>query len=94
MIHLDLADGTSEWLTEEQLEAKYPGLYEELRKPVPWQKYGRRLKYLRVKANMTIKELAKLLCISLAEVSAIEAGKVEATCDQIHVYQMLQFRKG
>lgn len=93
MIHLDTTDGPM-WLTEEQFEAKYPDLYEELRKPAPWQKYGRRLKYLRVKENMTVQEVAKLLCSSLAEVSAIEAGKVEATYDQIQVYQMLKFRKG
>lgn len=94
MIHLDLSDGSSVWLTEEQFEQQYPELYEALRKPAPWQNYGRRLKYLRVKENMTVREVAQLLCISMAEVSAIEAGKQEATADQVGVYQMLKFKQG
>lgn len=93
MILLDTTDGP-EWLTEEQFEAKYPELYSELRKPAPWKNYGRRLKYLRVKANMTVKEVAKLLCIGIAEVSDIEHGRVEATHDQVQVYQMLKFKRG
>lgn len=95
MIHIDTANG-SEWLTEEQLEAKYPELYEELYRDRTAEKInaGRRLKYLRVKENITVQELAKLLCLTLAEVNAIEAGKIEATSDQIYVYQMLKFRKG
>lgn len=94
MIHLDLSDGSSVWLTEEQFEEQYPDLYEALRKPAPWKNYGRRLKYLRVKENMTVRELAKLLCIGIADVSAIEAGRVEATYDQVQVYQMLKFKRG
>ena len=95
MIHLDTTDGPK-WLTEEQFEAQYPELYEVLHRDRTAENInaGRRLKYLRIKENMTVKEVAKLLCISLAEVSDIEAGKVEATCDQIVVYQMLKFRKG
>ena len=94
MIHLDTANG-SEWLTEEQLEAKYPDLYEELHRDRTSEiiNAGRRLKYLRVKENMTVKELAVLLCITTADVTAIESGKIEATCDQIKVYQMLKYRK-
>jgi hypothetical protein len=93
MIHLDTASG-GQWLTEEQLEAKYPGLYEELHRDRTEENInaGRRLKYLRVKANLTVREMAKLLCIGLAECSAIETGKICPTVDQVAVYQMLKFK--
>lgn len=31
MIHLDFADGTSAWLTDEQLKEQHPELYAKLR---------------------------------------------------------------
>ncbi len=93
MIHLDYADGTSAWLTDDQLKEKHPELYVKLRAPVPFAEYGRKLRDMRVKYNFSIKEVAKFLDMGLAAISDIERGKVEAPPAVVDCYSILKFRR-
>jgi len=83
MIHLDYADGTSAWLTDDQLKEKHPELYAIIRAPRPFNEGGEKIKKLRQKHDMSVRELAKAAGIGLADLSSIETGRVEATQEQI-----------
>jgi DNA-binding transcriptional regulator YiaG len=83
MIHIDFKDGTSRWFTEEQFKTEMPDLYAYLRAPRPFKESGEKIKKLRQKADMTVRELAKSSGIGLGDLSAIEAGRVEPTQEQM-----------
>jgi len=91
MIHLDLADGTSEWLTDDQLKEKYPELYLALRKPASYAEYGGKLRGIRVQQEVTQLEMARLLGISVSAISDIEQGRIEPTQEQVDAYGTLKF---
>lgn len=78
MIHIHTADGKHEWLTQEELAIKHPGLHAELNKPRPFEDEGRKLKYKRMDADMSLREVAKRIGMSPSELSKIELGFVEA----------------
>ena len=92
MIHLDYADGTSAWLTDEQLKEKHPELYASLRQPEPYKEYGNRLKAIRQKKDYTIRELAKMLGLTGKELCDIELGRAEPPQRVVDFYGRLQQR--
>jgi ribosome-binding protein aMBF1 (putative translation factor) len=92
MVHIDYADGTSAWLTDEQLKEKHPEIYAKLRVPVPYADYGRKLRDLRVKNDFSLKELADLLRMPVSELSAIETGKVVPSQEVVDFYGTLKQR--
>lgn len=92
MIHLDYADGTSAWLTDEQLKEKHPELYAKLRQPVPYAEYGRKLRNLRVKNDCSLRELAKLAGVRASELSDIELGRVMPSQEIVDIYGTLKQR--
>lgn len=94
MIHIDYADGTSAWLTDEQLKEKHPALYAVLRAPKPYAEYGRKLRDLRVKNGFSLRELASLLNIKASELSEIETGKVMPSQEIVDYYGTLKQRVG
>jgi len=88
MIHLDLADGTSRWLTRDQLKAEFPEFYEAMYAPRQFNEGGEKIKKLRKKYELTVLELAHASGIKLGDLSAIETGRVEATREQIEAIQL------
>lgn len=92
MIHLDYADGTSAWLTDEQLKEKHPELYAKLRQPTPHKEYGEKLKQIRQNHNLTIREMAKLTNCKASYLCDVELGRIAAPMDLVEEYQRLQQR--
>jgi ribosome-binding protein aMBF1 (putative translation factor) len=92
MIHLDYADGTSEWLTDEQLKEKHPELYAKLRQPEPYREHGQKLKAIRQQNDYSIRELAKMLKVKGSDVCDIEQGRVMPSQDTVDFYGRLQHR--
>ena len=90
MIHIDFADGHSEWLTDEQLKEKYPDLHAALRKPAPLKEYGDMLKKIRQRRDISLREMSKRIGCKASDLSNIEQGYVEATAEQVEAYQRLQ----
>jgi len=90
MIHLDFADGTSAWLTDEQLKEQHPELYAALRQPAPHKEYGQKLRDIRVKHDISQREMARLAGCKTSELSAVESGREPATPEMIEAYQRLQ----
>lgn len=86
MIHIHTRDG-HEWLTEEQFKEKHPALHAAIHTPRPFNEGGEKIKRLRQKYDMTLRELSKATGISLGDLSAIETGRVEATQEQIDAIQ-------
>jgi len=93
MIHLDFADGTSAWLTDEQLKDQHPELYTSLRQPVPYQEYGRKLRDRRVKHEITLREMAKICGMKASELSSIELGRVMPSQEVVDCYGTLKAQK-
>ena len=90
MIHIDFADGHSEWLTDEQLKEKCPELHAHMHRPIPHKEYGAKLKAIRIKRALTLREMSKRIGCSGAELSDIERGVTPATVEQVEAYQRLQ----
>lgn len=78
MIHIHTADGKHEWLTQEELASKYPDMHARINRPRPFEEDGKRLKYKRMDADMSLRETAKQIGISATTLSEIELGFIEA----------------
>jgi DNA-binding XRE family transcriptional regulator len=83
VIHIDFADGSSRWLTKEQLKEEFPAEYAAMYAPRPFSEAGELIKKMRQKADMTVRELAKAAGIGLADMSAIETGRIQPTQEQL-----------
>ena len=92
MIHLDFVDGTSDWLTDEQLKEQHPELYAKLRQPEPYKEYGQKLKAIRQKRDYCVRELAKMLNMKGSEICDIEQGRVMPSQEVVDFYGRLQQR--
>lgn len=92
MIHLDFADGTSKWLTDEQLKEQHPELYAKLRQPEPYREYGQKLKAIRQKHDYCVREIAKMLNMKGSEICDIEQGRVMPSQEVVDFYGRLQQR--
>lgn len=65
------------------MKAEFPAEYAAIYAPRPFNEGGERIKALRKKHGMTLLELKRATGISIAELSRIETGVVEATQEQI-----------
>jgi ribosome-binding protein aMBF1 (putative translation factor) len=92
MIHLDYADGTSAWLTDEQLKAQHPELYSKLRQPVSYEEYGQQLRKIRQKKDYTVREIAKMLNLKGSDICDIELGRVMPSQEVVDFYSRMQQR--
>lgn len=92
MNHIDFADGTSAWLTDEQLKQQYPDLHANLMQPQPHKEYGQKLKTMRQKRDYCISELAKMLNMKISKISDIEQGKVMPSQEVVDFYGTLKQR--
>ena len=92
MIHLDFADGTSAWLSDEELREKHPELYAKLRKPVPYEEYGHKLQKIRQKNDYTVREIAKMLNLKGSDICDIELGRVMPSQEVVDFYGRMQQR--
>ena len=90
MIHLDYADGTSAWLTAEELKEKHPELHAIMNRPTPHKEYGEKLKQIRIKHRLTLREMAKRVGCRASELSNVEIGVTEASMELVEEYQRLQ----
>lgn len=90
MIHLDFSDGTSIWLTEEELKEQYPELHALRSQPAPHKDYGAKLRNIRIKHDLTLREMAKRIGCSASELCNVEQGRSEASMELIEEYQRLQ----
>lgn len=93
MIHVDYADGTSAWLTDEQLKERHPELYAALRRPAPYVAEGEKLRKIRVSMDYSVREVARMLGIKAAEVCDIELGRVAPTQSVVDFYGRLSAAK-
>jgi DNA-binding XRE family transcriptional regulator len=90
LVHLDKADGCHEWLTDEQLAVKYPGLHAVMNRPRPYEEEGRELRNIRVEMRFTLREVANRLGLKPSELSDIERGVVQPT-DKIKLdYKLIE----
>lgn len=82
MIHLHTRDG-HEWLTADELKEKHPALHAAVFAPRPFNEGGEKIKRVRKKYGLSVMELARRSGIRLADLSAIETGRIEATTEQV-----------
>lgn len=85
MIHLHDARG-HRWVTDAQLKDQFPELHAALHEPRPFNEGGEKLKCIRKKTDMTLRELSRETGISLGTLSEIETGRLEPTQEQIDAW--------
>lgn len=90
MIHLDFTDGTSAWLTSEQLAEKYPELHAYINQPKPYADQGKQLRDMRVEMNISLREMSKRLGIKASELCKFERGIIRPTEDMKRDYELIQ----
>lgn len=82
MIHLNKGEGKPhEWITEEEFAKRHPELSKELNKPIDENAHGQKLKALRIKKRLTLREFSKRTGFSPSEVCDYERGRKEITAE-------------
>jgi len=80
MIHLNKGpDKPHEWVTEEEFEKRYPALATAIREKPDENEHGQKLKAMRLKRGITIRQLSIATGESCAEICNIEQGRKNIT---------------
>ena len=72
MIHINNGDNSHEWLTEEEFKERFPEIDLTDRRTEESQ----RLRKIRTKKRITMREMSKLTGLSVIEISDIERGRI------------------
>lgn len=70
MIHLNKGDGEHEWITEDEFKKRYPEIDLSPSKP------DDRLRRIRIKKRITLRQLSEHSGLSIADLSRIERGLI------------------
>jgi ribosome-binding protein aMBF1 (putative translation factor) len=88
MIHINRGDGNHELLSDDEFQSRYPEAYTNLKRPAPFEQFGKIMSRYRKDADISLRELAKKLDVRPSELSAIELGRVEIT-DALHARYLM-----
>ena len=73
MIHINTGEGKHKWVTQEELERDYPEIAKSLNRPIEDDK----LRKIRIKKRIRLKDMADRTGLSVVQVSQIELGQIK-----------------